>query len=83
MYLKNTKNKREKITTIKIDPYFYLNLIMDYEKKEKLVCINIDFEESNGLNGVNRTLSLRTLYKALNTAKKEFTKHNFEGDTNW
>lgn len=73
--------KREKIFRIEVDKNFYLDLvlnhaILNHEKKEdELIKINIGFEVHCGRDEVSRTLPINSIYKLLNIAKIEFSKH--------
>ena len=74
MYPILTKEKREEIGRINIDDHFYLRLIMDYERRKPMIQINIDFENTKGMDGVCRNLSLKELQRIINVAEKEFVK---------
>ncbi len=74
MYTILTKEKKAEIGRINIDQYFYFRLIMDYEKRNPLIQINMDFENEKGIDGVCRSLSLKELKRIIKLAEKEFAK---------
>ena len=74
MYTILTKEKKAEIRRINIDQYFYLRFIMDYERRKPMIQINMDFENTNGIDGVCRSLSLEELKKIIKLAEKEFVK---------